>query len=72
MKDFEPWLADTEATSGPGGLEVVAAPSSALIWSSITGGPVILSAWRRRCAFAYARPIRWVDGEPVLVERNAA
>lgn len=73
VKDPEPWLADTEATSGPGGLEVVEAPSlgtDLVVYHGWTGDLVGYGDGGVRSL--YARPIRWVDGEPVLVERNAA
>jgi len=73
VKDPEPWLTDTEATSGPGGLEVVKAPSlgtDLVVYHGWTGDLVGYGDGGVRSL--YARPIRWVDGEPVLVERNAA
>ena len=70
-KDPEPWLADTEATSGPGGLEVMAVDDRAIdivVYHGWTGDDVGYETGQRSL---YARPIRWVDGEPVLIERGS-
>ena len=73
VKDPEPWLADTEATSGPGGLEVVEAPhlgTDLVVYHGWAGDLVGYGDGGVRSL--YARPIRWFAGEPVMVERNAA
>ncbi|MEM9468491.1 MAG: glycoside hydrolase family 43 protein [Actinomycetota bacterium] len=70
VKDPEPWLADTEATSGPGGLEVMEVegrPVDFVVYHGWTGDDVGYDEGQRSL---YARPIRWVDGEPELVERG--
>ena len=58
---------------GPGGLEVLEAPSlgtDLVVYHGWTGDVVGYGDGGVRSL--YARPIRWVDGKPVLVERNAA
>ncbi|MEO0492862.1 MAG: glycoside hydrolase family 43 protein [Actinomycetota bacterium] len=72
-KDPEPWLAATDATSGPGGLEVVQVPNLGIdlvVYHGWTGDLVGYDEGGVRSL--YARPIRWVDGEPILIERPAA
>ncbi|MEM9518034.1 MAG: glycoside hydrolase family 43 protein [Actinomycetota bacterium] len=71
VKDPDPWLSDTDATSGPGGLEVMAVPNAQIdivVYHGWTGDQIGYEDDGVRAL--YARPIRWVDGEPVLVERG--
>ncbi len=71
VKDPEPWLADTEATSGPGGLEVVRVADRAVdvvVYHGWTGDEIGYGTGGVRSL--YARPLRWVDGAPVLVDRS--
>ena len=66
-KDPEPWLTDTEGTSGPGGLDVIHFNSGADLvayhgWSGDNVG------YDRGQRSIYARFLRWVDGRPVFVD----
>lgn len=68
VKDAEPWLSDTEATSGPGGLEVVEVEHlgvDLVVYHGWTGDLVGYDEGGVRSL--YVRPIRWIDGEPTLV-----
>ena len=69
VKDPEPWLASTDGTAGPGGLEVIELadrPNDLVVYHGWTGGEVGYPDGARAL---YARLIRWVDGQPVLVGR---
>ena len=69
VKDPEPWLASTDGTAGPGGLEVIELadrPNDLVVYHGWTGGEVGYPDGARAL---YARVIRWVDGQPVLVGR---
>ncbi len=71
-KDPEPWLADTDATSGPGGLEVITLDDRAVdlvVYHGWTGDEVGYPDGQRAL---YVRPIRWVDGEPILMQRGVS
>ncbi len=66
-KDPEPWLTDTEGTSGPGGLDVIHFNSDTDLvayhgWSGDNVG------YDRGQRSIYARFLRWVDGRPVFVD----
>jgi beta-xylosidase len=68
VKDPDPWLADTELTSGPGGLEVMELEGRAIdivVYHGWTGDDVGYETGQRSL---YVRPIRWVDGSPELIE----
>ena len=67
VKDAEPWLTSTAATSGPGGLEVIELPDlprDVVVYHGWTGDQVGYPDGARAL---YARLLRWVDGRPVLV-----
>ena len=69
VKDPEPWLVSTDGTAGPGGLEVIELadrPNDLVVYHGWTGGEVGYPDGARAL---YARLIRWVDGQPVLVGR---
>jgi len=66
VKDPQPWLADTEATSGPGGLEATSVDGlgvDLVVYHGWTGDEIGYPAGNRSL---YVRRLRWENGSPTL------
>ncbi len=66
-KDGEPWLGTYDEATGPGGLEVIELPERVadfVVYHGWTDGEVGYENGQRSL---YVAPIRWVDGQPVLI-----